>query len=87
MSAWGRHFAKASFFAMAVALPRDAAADTHSHCPEIWSEYVEVVRDILASSERETQSALFIGTEGDTLKCWVQKATGNELDRFEWSSL
>jgi len=36
MDAWGRHLAKVSFFAMAVAFPRYAVADTHSHCLEIW---------------------------------------------------
>ncbi|WP_195822547.1 hypothetical protein [Roseobacter sp. MH60115] len=72
MDAWRRHLAKASFVAVTVALPRDAAAENHSHCPEIWSDYVEVVRDILASSEGDALPVFFVGTGGEVHNCLAE---------------
>lgn len=73
MSAWRRHLAKVSFFAMAVAFPRDAVSDTHSHCPEIWLSYVEIVRSALAVSQGEALPVLFIGTGGEVYNCLGEK--------------
>ncbi|WP_299410884.1 hypothetical protein [uncultured Roseobacter sp.] len=46
-----------------------AGEQKFAHCPEVWSDYVELVRDSLASSERETPSVLFVGTDGELHNC------------------
>lgn len=73
MGAWGRHLAMAFLFAMALAFPRDAVAHTHSHCPEIWSDYVESARNVLAVSKGKALPVLFIGTGGEVHNCLGEK--------------
>lgn len=81
MSAWGRHLAKVSFFAMAVAVPRDAVADSYNHCPEIWSDYADLFSTIKTSADNEQmQTILFVGTGGEVYNCIEEQVEDSVLE-------
>lgn len=63
------HLSRALICAYAIALPDFAEADNFDYCPEIWSDYVQLVRDLIASGENEMRPVLFIGTSGQVHNC------------------
>ncbi len=63
------HLGKALACAYVVASPSVAASNSFDHCPDIWSDYVLIVRDLLASSEGDLPPVLFVGTGGQIHNC------------------
>lgn len=77
----------ALILAFAITLPRLAEANNFDHCPEIWSDYVELVRDLIASSEREILPVLFVGTSGQTYNCLNEDIDSHLLSQANSYSL
>ncbi|WP_159974940.1 hypothetical protein [Roseobacter cerasinus] len=52
-----------------LSLPPSAEADRANHCPEVWSQYVDTVEDILTHSSVKAGPVFFVGTGGEVYDC------------------